>query len=354
MRQTSARLWSCSVLAPALLTFALALDTASSPTAAQKPVTERPQPIGIVARPIEGFYRQNPEQRRFGRLEWRGGLVLSSPSALFGGWSGLALDADGRWLLAVSDAGAWLTAEIAYAGARPTGVGNARIGPLLALAGKPLTRLRDRDPEAVTLAEGSLESGTVLVAFERNHRIGRFRATDEGLSAPQGYLERPAAARAMSSNMGFESVSVLQAGRFKGSTVAFAERLIDARGHHTGWIWTRGGPRTVYLTDIGGFDITDAAAVPGGGLLVLERRFRWTEGVRMRLRLLGPGEISPGAVMQGEVLLEADMAYQIDNMEGVAVHRGPRGETVVTLISDDNFNSLLQRTVLLQFTLHDD
>jgi hypothetical protein len=32
------------------------------------------------------------------------------------------------------------------------------------------------------------------------------------------------------------------------------------------------------------------------------------------------------------------------------VHRGPAGETVLTLISDDNF-SALQRTVLLQFTL---
>jgi hypothetical protein len=38
-------------------------------------------------------------------------------------------------------------------------------------------------------------------------------------------------------------------------------------------------------------------------------------------------------------------------MEGIAVHRGARGETVVSLISDDNFNSFLQRTVFLQFTL---
>jgi hypothetical protein len=41
-------------------------------------------------------------------------------------------------------------------------------------------------------------------------------------------------------------------------------------------------------------------------------------------------------------------------MEGIAVHRGAGGETVVTLISDDNFNRLLQRTILLQFVLHED
>jgi hypothetical protein len=38
-------------------------------------------------------------------------------------------------------------------------------------------------------------------------------------------------------------------------------------------------------------------------------------------------------------------------MEGIAVHRDARGETVVSLISDDNFNHFLQHTVFLQFTL---
>ena len=44
------------------------------------------------------------------------------------------------------------------------------------------------------------------------------------------------------------------------------------------------------------------------------------------------------------------MGSQIDNMEGLSVHRDAAGALVLTLISDDNF-SLLQRTVLLQFTL---
>ena len=44
------------------------------------------------------------------------------------------------------------------------------------------------------------------------------------------------------------------------------------------------------------------------------------------------------------------MGYQIDNMEGLSVHRAADGALVLTLISDDNF-SMLQRTLLLQFTL---
>ena len=54
--------------------------------------------------------------------------------------------------------------------------------------------------------------------------------------------------------------------------------------------------------------------------------------------------------MDGPVLIEADMGYQIDNMEGLSVHRAASGELVLTLISDDNF-SIIQRTILLQFTL---
>jgi hypothetical protein len=70
----------------------------------------------------------------------------------------------------------------------------------------------------------------------------------------------------------------------------------------------------------------------------------------MRIRRFALSAIKPGAVLQGSTVFEADWNYQIDNMEGLAVHRTPAGETVLTLISDDNFNPL-QRTLLLQFTL---
>ena len=61
-------------------------------------------------------------------------------------------------------------------------------------------------------------------------------------------------------------------------------------------------------------------------------------------------EIKDGGLVDGAALATADMAYQIDNMEGIGVHRTAGGETVLTLVSDDNF-SPIQRTLLLQFTL---
>jgi len=146
-------------------------------------------------------------------------------------------------------------------------------------------------------------------------------------------------------------VTVIQAGPLMGSVVAFAERYTRGSGYHTGWVWVNGQPQRIQLRDIDGFNITDAAGLPDGGLLVLERFFRWSTGVKMRIRRLAAAEIKPGARLDGHVVLECDQTYEIDNMEGVAVHRGARGETVVSLISDNNFNRFLQRTVFLQFTL---
>ena len=60
--------------------------------------------------------------------------------------------------------------------------------------------------------------------------------------------------------------------------------------------------------------------------------------------------MKPGATIDGEVLGTFDMGYQIDNMEGLAVTRNAAGETLLTIVSDDNFNPL-QRTVLLRFAL---
>jgi hypothetical protein len=70
----------------------------------------------------------------------------------------------------------------------------------------------------------------------------------------------------------------------------------------------------------------------------------------VRLRRIALGDIKPGALVDGPILFDADLGYEIDNMEGLSVHRSAGGETVLTLISDDNF-STVQRTLLLQFML---
>ena len=307
--------------------------------------------IVVEARPVSTFEKLS-SQATFGRLAFRGGLVLTSSSRNFGGWSGLVLDERGRRLVAVSDAGSWMIAEIAYEGSRPKGLSNARLGPLQALNSRNLRKNKDRDAEAVALASGTLDKGELLISFEGNHRIGRFPVERGGVAEPTEYLKPPPELKAARKRDGMEAMTILKGGPRKGQVVAIAEHFKNRSGDHTGWIWEGGTPKPFHLTNIDDFDITDTASLADGSLLVLERRFRWLEGIKMRLRHLRAGEIAPGALIAGEIVMEAGMGHEIDNMEGLAVHTGPSGETVLTLISDDNFNGFLQRTILLQFTLH--
>ncbi len=310
------------------------------------------EPVAVNATPIAGFERDGPQQPRYGKLEWRGGLVLTSPAPSFGGWSGLAFDPDGRSFIAVSDAGTWMTGKLVHEGGRPKAITDAVIGPLKSKRGGPLGKRRERDAESVALVEGTLARGAVLIAFEQVDRIARFPVAKERLAAPIGHLAIPPPVKspAMGTD-GIEAVTVLAGGPFKGSPLAFAEHPVSGEAEHSGWIWIDGEPRQFHLEGVGDYDITDAASLPDGGLLVLERRFRWSDGVRMRLVRVSGEDVKPGAKVNGEVLIEAGPGQEIDNMEGLAVREGADGEILITMISDDNFNAILQRTVLIEFAL---
>jgi len=323
-------------------------------TAQQKatPADDKISTIEVSARRLDSYQRGGlGGTKKFGRLEFRGGLVLTSTDKRFGGFSGVIIAPDGRRFLAVTDQGDWLSAEITYAGSAPSGIEKARMGPTLALNGRPLNRKRDADAEEIALLSGTLRNGVALVAFERNHRLARHPIVDGTLGRPTGLIALPPDSRRMKSNSGIEAVTVLRGGPSRGAILVLAEDLRDANDHHTGWLLGKGAPQRLAIKDIGGFALTGAAALDDGSVLILERRFRMTEGVKMRLRHVPDDELQPGRVIEGETLVQSDMAYEIDNMEAVAVHTAPNGETVVTLMSDDNFNRFFQRNLLLQFTL---
>jgi hypothetical protein len=315
------------------------------------PIDVTTGPIEVHAQPLAGFDRLTPDNTRFGKLVWRGGLVLTSPSPHFGGWSGLVIDANGKEFLSISDAGTWMSGRLDYDKDRPAGMSGVRLGPLQAPSGETFAGKSTRDAEGLALTAGTPVDGSALVSFERKHRILKFDVKGGVLSAATGTVPLPAAAQSLPGNSGIEAITVLRGGPRKDELVAFAESEHDARGNHIGWLWVDGTPQEFYLSNPRDFDVTDAAGLADGSLLVLERRFRWSEGVKMRLRLIRRDELQPKAVIDAEVLIEADPNREIDNMEGLAVHTGSGGETVVTMISDDNFNKGLQRTLLLQFTL---
>ncbi|MBA4132337.1 MAG: hypothetical protein C0519_13045 [Hyphomicrobium sp.] len=309
----------------------------------------KPQTLAIKAEPLGSFSRAGGSDPSNGPLVWRGGLALSAETDKFGGFSGLLISADGRDLLAVSDAGGWLKGRIDYSGARPVGLSAASIGSLVARDGNPLRRNRERDAEDLALVSGTLAKGEILVAYEQNNRIVRYAVSNGVPGRPLQVIAPPAALRKFSRN-GIEAMTVMRGGPHKGRIVAFSENA-GSNERHAGWIWIGADPKPLNVLSRGGFALTSAASLPDGTLLLLERRFTIFEGVRMRLRRIDATAVKPGALLDGEVLIEADMSGEIDNMEGLAVHTAENGDTVLTIISDDNFNRTLQRTLLLQFTL---
>lgn len=341
--------WRKRVVAGALLLAAVGGGIA---IADNKPAMKKLQPgaFTLTTTPITSFGRGGTSADT-GKLLWRGGLLLEAAHKNFGGWSGLVLEGDGRRFLAVSDAGAWMTGEITYKGPAPSGIAHARIGPLLAMDGGNLKRGRDRDAEAVALMSGIFDRARILVAFEQNARIAAYDfSIASGVSPTKGFLGLPDVKAHLSRNGGLEAMTMVKGGPHAGAVVVFAETTHDAEGNLRGWVLNQGRPALpIKLKDIGGYAICDVVALEDGSLIVLERRFSWLQGLYMRLRLLPAEKIGRDEPLAGEVLLEADLTQEIDNMEGLAVSRDANGTAILTLISDDNFNHALQRTLLLQF-----
>lgn len=303
-------------------------------------------PVGISGRPLAAFDPGDPTKTRFGQLTFRGGLVLTGSHPRFGGFSALWRSPDGRQLVAATDNGFWLTAKVARRDGRLAGLEEAELAPILGASGRPLHRSRYYDVEALAIA-----GGAAYVTVERTHDILRFDWARQGVEARAQIVPVPPAVKRLPNNRGLEALGIVPAGRpLAGALIAISERSGKEEEPTAGFIIGGRQPGAFQVVRYDGFDITDLAFLPGGDMLLLERWYRSWRGVGMRIRRIAGGTIRPGARLDGPVLIRADLGQEIDNMEGMAVHLED-GRTILTLISDDNFSSFLQRTVLLEFEL---
>ncbi|OKO74451.1 twin-arginine translocation pathway signal [Bradyrhizobium sp. NAS80.1] len=307
-----------------------------------------PVSIEVNARPIPNFEPRDRSRTRFGSLEYRSGLVLTSPHRVFGGLSGFRfLDAKGERFLALSDQGAWFTGAIRYSGRSMVGLYDVEAAPLLNAEGRPITEKRLWYDTESLARDGSL----VYVGLERVNQIMRFDFAKGATRARGEVLPVPPAVRKLPYNKGLEALVFVPKGRpLAGTLIAFSERGLDAEGNLVAFLIGGPSPGQFSVRRTDKFDISDAVLLPSGELLILERKFSWFTGVNIRIRSIPLKSIAPNALVDGPELFSADLGHEIDNMEGIDSHVTPEGETVLTLVSDDNF-SLLQRTLLLQFTL---
>lgn len=281
-----------------------------------------------------------------GSLRYTGGLVLDSEDDRFGGWSAMELTPDGRGLLAVSDRGHWMSAELVFdQDGQLSGMTEVKITPLRDEAGAPLDGLL-ADAEGLA----PLGDGRYGVSFEREHRIWVYPLGEDWArleeARPTPFPPIPGAER-LRANAGAEALARVESAIW----VAIEDPIVEGQPH-TLWRFdltdlTRPPvSRQVALTP--GFGLTALTHDGEGGLVLLERS--WRRGVGNHVQI---GHFPAGALDSGDALgrplalamLEPEVA--VDNFEAVAVVR-IKGERRVFILSDDNFNAA-QRTLLLSF-----
>ncbi len=277
-----------------------------------------------------------------GPLRSLGGLHIDNAALGAGGLSALHIDAA---LVAtfIDDRTRWAQARLVLRDGRAAGLSPIASGALNDGAGHPLPVGYAGDAEGLA----RLADGTWLVSFERWHRIRAYRHLD----GPGAFYEAPPGLQRAPPNGGLEALTLLADGRL----LAITEKLEPpgSPALREGWIGGPGQWSPLVYRPAEGFHPVDAAGLPDGGALVLERRFAWYAGFAARLVRIPPAAMAAaghGALLEGTEILRLDGGVApAENWEGVAALRHG-GRTLVAIVSDDN-HVLTQRSLLLLFDL---
>lgn len=309
--------------APLLATFA--------PPALQRGRPPMEQPM-LVFEPV-ALDPEHPAARRVGGLRYLEGWSIRSDDARFGGIS--AIHVENGDVTATSDAGSLIRFRLPARGRRTS-------ASIRAIAQGSADDKRARDAEAMAVHEG-----TAWVAFERSNSVWRFERRSWRFEAKAA----PTAMRGWPANSGAEAIVRLRDGRF----LVFAEGRSNATGPTSAMLFDGdpavAGTRAVRFTydRPEGFRVTDAAQLPDGRLLLLNRRFTLLGGIAAKLTLADPAGIAEGTILRAREIARLAPPATVDNMEGLSVGR-EGGRTIVWIASDNNFMPV-QRTLLLKFAL---
>lgn len=306
-------------------------------------------PIRIETEKV-ALYPDTPERVDVGALEYRGGLVLTSPDDRFGGLSAMEIE-DGR-LLAISDSAYWLTAHLEFDDTGLlTGLSQTFYAPMLDAEGEHLTG-DFADSEGLA----PLGNGTFAISFEHEHRIDRYDlspdwsgmaiATPTPLPVPPG-LDR------LRDNGGIEALAPAEGGYWAGIEYP----IIEGQPHSI-WLMREGEePYVINYPAEAGFGLTGLTRV-GANVIALERFYSRDIGNRARIVLLdsnlsnlAPGSAALVAMNYPDGMAGLEPGMTVDNFEGIAVGQ-VNGEMRLFILSDDNFSGS-QRTLLLSFAMAD-
>jgi hypothetical protein len=327
------RRWSLFLLAVIAVSVAMADHLSLSPPAQAAPLVISTAPLPLN--------KSDPAQTRVGELVYRGGLVLHSPNADFGGISGMRVRADGV-VLAVSDAGSWISFALIEKEAQLVGVTGIALAPVLDQHGNPGTKI-NRDAESVDVG------ATTTLSFEGDHRLWMYNDIDpakpETFKTAAAQEWRLPAMQLWPSNGGAEAVCTL--GPDNKRLLMTEDAPGSAGGKDAYLISDTSEVRFGFLPE-DGFKPTDCVALPGAQqALVLQRHFSPFTGVSATLGVADFAALENGMTAKSREIARLAPPLSVDNMEGISyIERGSR--KFIYIVSDDNFNGL-QRTLLMKF-----
>jgi hypothetical protein len=298
----------------------------------------RDEPLTVTATPVP-LFPGDPSRTKLGALSFKGGWSLVGNASAFGGISSLRIE--GNDVVGLTDAGGLIAFRIGQFGH----VSDAHIFPMPAACGTGGDK-GDRDSESLT---HDPETGHWWIGLEGRNAICRTNndfTADEIRVQPRAMADWPATG-------GPETLLRLADGRF----IAIAERAPNEGPVRPMLVFDRDptDPAAV-ITRLGyrpadGFSPTDAAELPDGRIVILERSFSLLTLFTARLAVIDPEALVSGDTIQGAELAAFAPPATPENFEGVAVTTED-GRTIIWIVSDNNFASW-QRTLLMKFVLNE-
>ena len=314
----------------ALLQFAILISLVIAATA---------EILVLESEKIPQLNRVGPAQRQFGRVEFLRGFYVASES--LNGISSLRIRPD-HTFLAISENREWLRGKLSFSESENLEI-EVESGVLPAQG----EALAENDTMTYVGFEGA--SGHRVWAFDSLRAQSTESSPSHVNVSPQ--LTQHLTARRVKSNEGIESLVYFTSGFHTGKLLAILEGQWSEPAVSAFLIDPNSGVFTEFLIKRDKeFDVSDAAELPNGDLLLLERQLH--DGVSwMRLRLIPQIEISVGdqPVIGKELCRISNDDCFLAAMEGLSVQPGANGSVVFTVISDNSFEGQLSNTEILQF-----
>ena len=264
------------------------------------------------------------------KLEQVGFLNIDRNEKDYGGFSGLLTKNEGTEALVVTDKSFFFVLELRRDDNDfLTGYSVIKKGRILSSKGEHLNG-RNTDSESIAMDANN----NYYISFESNHRIMMHTEVEgKGIFVPKHPMFRK-----LSVNKGIEALAIDNENRL----IAIPEKpplgMSDIplfRLQYDKWEIIK------YVKIEDNFLVTDAEILPMGLLLILERKFSWTQGFKTRFRLISLDKFDNTE----PIIVFTSTANQFDNLEGMTFWKDKKGEMRILTVSDDNFHPLQQSEI---------